>query len=52
MNTNLYQQQQADAYNRSQQAYNDAVAAFTLKTSQQRQYERDRMNDIQFAAGA
>ena len=51
-NTNLYQQQQADAYNRSQQAYNDAVAAFTLKTNQQRQYERDRMNDIQYAAGA
>lgn len=51
-NTGLYQQQQADAYNRSQQAYNDAVAAFTLKTNQQRQYERDRMNDIQYAAGA
>lgn len=51
-NTNLYQQQQTDAYNRSQQAYNDAMAAYQTKINNQRQYERDRMSDIQYAAGA
>ena len=51
-NSNLYQNQQTTAYNQRQQAYNDAVAAYTLKNSLNRQYERDRMSDVQYAAGA
>jgi hypothetical protein len=51
-NSNLYQQQQSDAYNRAQQAYNDSMAAYQTKINNQRQYERDRMSDIQYAAGA
>ena len=50
-NSNLYQQQQSDAYNRAQQAYNDSMAAYQTKINNQRQYERDRMSDIQYAAG-
>lgn len=50
-NTNLYQQQQTDAYNRSQQAYNDAMAAYQAKTTNQRNYERDRANDLFRVAG-
>lgn len=50
-NSNLYQQQQSNAYNRAQQAYNDSMAAYQTKINNQRQYERDRMSDIQYAAG-
>ena len=51
-NTNLYQQAQTDAYNRTQRAYEDSMARYQSAINNQRQYERDRMNDIQFAAGA
>ena len=51
-NSNLYQNQQTNAYNQRQKAYDDAVAAYTLKNSLNRQYERDRMSDVQYAAGA
>lgn len=51
VNSNLYQQQQSDAYNRAQKAYNDSMAAYQTKINNQRQYERDRMSDIQYAAG-
>jgi len=51
-NTNLYQQQQSDAYNRTQKAYDDSMAAYQTRINNQRQYERDRMSDIQYAAGA
>ena len=50
-NTNLYQQAQTDAYNRSQQAYNDAVAAYQSGITNQRNYERDRSSDLFRAAG-
>jgi hypothetical protein len=50
-NTNLYQQAQTDAYNRSQQAYNDAVAKYQAGITNQRNYERDRSSDLFRAAG-
>ena len=50
-NSNLYQQRQQDAYNRSQQAYNDAMAEYQSGINNQRQYERDRMNDLFRVAG-
>jgi hypothetical protein len=51
-NTSLYQQQQTSAQQLRRQQYDDAVAAFTQKNTLNRQYERDRMSDIQYAAGA
>jgi hypothetical protein len=51
-NSNLYQNQQTNAYNQTQKAYDDAMAAYQTKINNQRQYERDRMSDIQYAAGA
>jgi hypothetical protein len=51
-NTGSYQQQQTSAQQLRRQQYDDAVAAFTLKNTQNRQFERDRMSDIQYAAGA
>ena len=52
VNANLYQTQQNQAYDRRQNEYDQAMSQWTQKANQQRQYERDRMNDIQFAAGA
>jgi hypothetical protein len=51
-NSNLYQNQQTNAYNQRQKAYDDAMAAYQTRINNQRQYERDRMSDIQYAAGA
>ena len=50
-NSNLYQQRQQDAYNRSQQAYNDAMAEYQSGINNQRNYERDRMSDLFRVAG-
>ena len=50
-NTNLYQQQQTDAYNRRQKAYDDSVAAYQMRTSNQRNFERDRASDLFRVAG-
>lgn len=50
-NTNLYQQQQMNAYNQRQKAYDDAMAAYQTKFNNQRQYERDRANDLFRVAG-
>jgi hypothetical protein len=50
-NSNLYQQRQQDAYNRSQQAYYDAMAEYQSGIDNQRNYERDRMNDLYRVAG-
>jgi len=50
-NTGLYQQQQTDAYNRRQKSYDDAMAAYQTKFNNQRQYERDRANDLYRVAG-
>ena len=51
-NTTLYQKQQQDAYERTQTAYDQAMSRYQAEINNTRQRERDRMNDLQFAAGA
>jgi hypothetical protein len=50
-NSGLYQQQQRDAYNRRQTAYDQAMNRYQAEINNNRQRERDRMSDLQFAAG-
>ena len=50
-NTNLYQQQQTDAYNRRQKSYDDSLAAYQMRTNNQRNFERDRASDLFRVAG-
>ena len=52
VNTNLYQKQQQDAYERTQTAYDQAMSRYQAEFNNNRQRERDRMSDLQFAAGA
>ena len=40
-----------NAYNQRQKAYDDAMAAYQTKFNNQRQYERDRANDLFRVAG-